>query len=464
MAEYFNDHIIEFFKSNSRFNDEVKDIMELGHQSELSFTVEEVLSESDNNNMIYVRVSIIGDRISYIFEVRINFTDQSYQIVSSEDTTEQEIKNSKLSYDIDYWSYNITYQQLAQMYEDQIIRVPEMQRGFVWNHIQASRLIESIIMGLPLPSIFLVAIEDNGKKRYLVIDGLQRITTIHAYIYNKKLPIQNNNVDGFYLKGVNSKYENKNYYDLGIEGLADNLKYNTINVIEFKQNLPYNESAMYSIFERLNSGGTTLSSQQIRNSIFYGYFNQSLNKFSQKFISKYYSNSAILNLSNSEVVLRAIAVYHLVSQSNNIEEFSTSGTIVYKSELNKLAEEYHIEYKKSERKNSLNNHYAEIDSLFHKMEIGVGEIERLLGDNAFKKYDVKSEKYTSRIVPIIFEAMIVSFLLGNPQRSIQAIDFETRYRNLFISGKFDNYFTQGTGKRENIKKRIITMDKVLFGD
>ena len=70
---------------------------------------------------------------------------------------------------------------------------------------------------------------------------------------------------------------------------------------------------MYSIFERLNSGGTTLSSQQIRNSIFYGYFNKSLNDFATQSLAKYFSNSAVLNLSNSEILLRAIAIYDLVN-------------------------------------------------------------------------------------------------------------------------------------------------------
>ena len=284
MSELFYDEINKITIENTDFTDTVKHIMNISSDSELSISIDDTLNDPDKDNNIVVKLTVIGSKISYLFEVVIDLKENSYQIVSNEDITEQDIRASKLSYDIDYWSYNITYNQLAQMYHDEIIKVPEMQRGFVWNRVQASRLIESIVMGLPLPSIFLVAIEEKGRKRYLVIDGLQRITTIHAYIYNERLPIQNNVAAGFSLKGVNDKYENMNYIDLEKEGLADNLKYNTINVIEFKQNLPYNESAMYSIFERLNSGGTTLSSQQIRNSIFYGYFNKSLNDFAHNFL------------------------------------------------------------------------------------------------------------------------------------------------------------------------------------
>lgn len=464
MSELFYDEINKITIENTDFTDTVKHIMNISSDSELSISIDDTLNDPDKDNNIVVKLTVIGSKISYLFEVVIDLKENSYQIVSNEDITEQDIRASKLSYDIDYWSYNITYNQLAQMYHDEIIKVPEMQRGFVWNRVQASRLIESIVMGLPLPSIFLVAIEEKGRKRYLVIDGLQRITTIHAYIYNERLPIQNNVAAGFSLKGVNDKYENMNYIDLEKEGLADNLKYNTINVIEFKQNLPYNESAMYSIFERLNSGGTTLSSQQIRNSIFYGYFNKSLNDFATQFLVKYFSNSAILNLSNSEILLRAIAIYDLVIESGDIADFSITGSIVYKTLLNNVAEKYHIEYKKCERKNSIPQFQSDIDELFIKIKSGIEIIEELLGVNAFKKYDATQNKYNSRITPIIFESIIVSYLLGYSNRSVIKEDFQERYNRLFIDGDFEKYFTQGTGQRENIKNRIVAMNKVLYGE
>ena len=464
MSELFYDEINRITIENADFTDAVKQIMNISSDSELSISIDETLNDPDKDNNIVVKLTVIGSKISYLFEVMIDLKENTYQIVSNEDITEQDIRASKLSYDIDYWSYNITYNQLAQMYHDEIIKVPEMQRGFVWNRVQASRLIESIVMGLPLPSIFLVAIEEKGRKRYLVIDGLQRITTIHAYIYNERLPIQNNVAAGFSLKGVNDKYENMNYIDLEKEGLADNLKYNTINVIEFKQNLPYNESAMYSIFERLNSGGTTLSSQQIRNSIFYGYFNKSLNDFATQSLAKYFSNSAILNLSTSEILLRAIAIYDLVIESGDIADFSITGSIVYKTLLNNVAEKYHIEYKKCERKNSIPQFQSDIDELFNKIKSGIEIIEELLGINAFKKYDTTQNKYNSRITPIIFESIIVSYLLGYSNRSVVKEDFQERYNRLFIDGDFEKYFTQGTGQRENIKNRIVAMNKVLYGE
>ena len=102
--------------------------------------------------------------------------------------------------------------------------------------------------------------------------------------------------------------------------------------------------------------------------------------------------------------------------------------------------------------------------LFIKIKSGIEIIEELLGVNAFKKYDATQNKYNSRITPIIFESIIVSYLLGYSNRSVVKEDFQERYNRLFIDGDFEKYFTQGTGQRENIKNRIVAMNKVLYGE
>ena len=171
-----------------------------------------------------------------------------------------------------------------------------------------------------------------------------------------------------------------------------------------------------------------------------------------------------MNLSNSEILLRAIAIYDLVNESGDITDFSITGSIVYKTLLNDVAEKYHIEYKKCERKNSIPQFQSNIDELFNKIKSGIEIIEELLGVNAFKKYDTTQNKYNSRITPIIFEAIIVSYLLGYSNRVVVKEDFQDRYNRLFIDGDFEKYFTQGTGQKENIKNRIVAMNKVLYGE
>ena len=208
------------------------------------------------------------DEISSFWKLFVSSTEKNYLItieiedngdyifIDSEDM-DKIIDSEKFNFDIDYWSYNITYDQLARLFESGKILIPQMQRGFVWDDIQASRLIESILMGLPLPSLFLIKNIEEGN--YLVVDGLQRITSIHSFRYNKKLPNRKPNVAGFSLKGVHKEIANKTYAELLEEGKTDKFDMGTINVIEFKQNKPDREEAMYTLFERLNGGGTNLT-------------------------------------------------------------------------------------------------------------------------------------------------------------------------------------------------------------
>lgn len=437
---------------------QLTDILKCNPESETLFSITNI-QQTQDSNIISADIQATVDNNSYLISLEFNIKEDNFEIISTNDLTEDDIKNNKLSYDISYWSYNITYKQLAEMFEDEVIKIPEMQRGFVWNQVQASKLIESIIMGLPLPSIFLVAIEEDKRKKFLVIDGLQRITTIHSFMFNKRLP-NSIKTSGFSLKGVNSRFNNKVYSDLEDMGLIDNFKYNTINVIEFKQSAPYNESAMFSIFERLNSGGTSLSSQQIRNSIFYGNFNTKLNSFSKTYVSKYFSQAANLSLNNSELVLRAIAIYDLLKEEN-IPEKQFLGSIVYKNLLNETAEQYHIKYKKAERNNQLEEDSDKVNDMFEVIRTGIEIIERNLGDCAFKKYDTETENFTNRISPILFESLLVSYLL-NKDKDVVSNNIIDRYKTVFSSNTFDDYFTQGTGKKENIRQRILVMTQVLF--
>ena len=181
-------------------NQNIKNIKDIKIDTERSFLI--------NANIFDIYLLIADDDNLNQLRIELSIEDNiwKYELIESNIIKiEDEIKESKLSFDIDYWSYNITYDQLSRLYENEKIIVPDMQRGYVWDHVQASKLIESIIMGLPLPSLFLIK-QTDGK--YLVVDGLQRITTIGCFRYNKNLPNQEKQ-SGFKLKGVNVKINNK---------------------------------------------------------------------------------------------------------------------------------------------------------------------------------------------------------------------------------------------------------------
>lgn len=138
---------------------------------------------------------------------------------------------------------------------------PQYQRKFVATPKIASRLIESILMDVPIPVIYLAEEQDGT---YSVIDGQQRLTAFLSYI-NGKFP----NGDTFRLSGL-SAYKELNklaFNDLDKE-LQNKIKKTTIHTIVIKKES--NEDIKFEIFERLNTGSTALNEDEIRNTVYRG--------------------------------------------------------------------------------------------------------------------------------------------------------------------------------------------------
>lgn len=137
--------------------------------------------------------------------------------------------------------------------------VPTFQREFVWSQRHASRFIESLLMGLPVPGIFLY--KEPATNKHLVVDGQQRLRTIQ-YFYSGLFKEKK-----FRLIGVRSEWKNRSYDELEQSDqrkLDDTIVHATI----FQQDEPrHGNRSLYFVFERINSGGIRLSPQEIRNCI-----------------------------------------------------------------------------------------------------------------------------------------------------------------------------------------------------
>jgi len=148
--------------------------------------------------------------------------------------------------------------------------VPEFQRNFVWSMKQSSLLIESFLLGLPVPQIFLHVNENN---RYLVIDGQQRILSVVYYLdgyFGEETTHARRRV--FRLQGLSdrSPYGGKKFLDLDPDAQRK-LKGAVLRAINIRQIRPTGDpTSIYHIFERLNTGGTPLKPQEIRNCVFRG--------------------------------------------------------------------------------------------------------------------------------------------------------------------------------------------------
>lgn len=159
---------------------------------------------------------------------------------------------------------DMSFGEIMSMYDrDEIIIDPDFQRLFRWDTYQKTRFIESILIGIPVPPIF-VAEDENG--RWELVDGLQRISSIFSFFgILRSLPEKNNWV---MCKGdLAEDLENLACKDLPLK-FQLNIKRASCRIEIIKWNSAFD--MRYELFNRLNTGGSELTDQEIRNAIFRG--------------------------------------------------------------------------------------------------------------------------------------------------------------------------------------------------
>jgi len=185
------------------------------------------------------------------------------------------------------------------------IRIPEFQRSFVWTLQQASKFIESLLLGLPVPGVFLS--KEKNTNKLIVIDGQQRLKTLQ-FFYNG---IFERTGKEFQLTGLNprSRFNTLTYKSLKTEDkrmLDDSIIHATI----IKQDEPDDgDSSIYFIFERLNTGGTQLQPQEIRTAIYYGEFSRVLNFLNKNLFWRDLYGKTSPRKRDVELILRFLALY-----------------------------------------------------------------------------------------------------------------------------------------------------------
>jgi len=199
-------------------------------------------------------------------DMLIDNNEQSDLVLEETQDFEEE---AYITYDITTYPSDYTLSVIAEMWKNGDMVIPEFQRQFIWSIQQSSLLIESFLMGLPVPQVFVYVDEVN---KNLVIDGQQRIRSIIYYLEGY---FGAENLRGkrqvFRLKGLSDKspYHEKRFVDLK-ESDQRKLKNAVLRFINVRQLDPKGQTSVFHIFERLNTGGTALNPQEIRNCVFHG--------------------------------------------------------------------------------------------------------------------------------------------------------------------------------------------------
>ncbi|WP_405330740.1 DUF262 domain-containing protein [Leeuwenhoekiella sp. LLG6367-2.1] len=218
---------------------------------------------------------------------------------------DDETENESIDFRYVITSYGADYpvDSLMKRIQDKVIFIPPFQRQFVWSINEASKFIESLILGLPVPGIFLSKEKDTN--RLLVVDGQQRLMSLYYFYkgYFQSTP--------FKLQNVQKDLLGRSYATLKT---SDRLRLDDsiIHATVVRQDEPDDsESSVYQIFERLNSGGRALKPQEIRACIYYGEFNELLGELvkSQSWRA-IFGKKPDIRLKEQELILRFFSLLY----------------------------------------------------------------------------------------------------------------------------------------------------------
>lgn len=227
------------------------------------------------------------------------------------DETEADLAVAPVQYEITSYGADIDAEGFVNRLRREDVYIPPFQRDYVWSQREASRFIESLLLGLPVPGVFLARGRDS--KRLLVIDGQQRLKTLEFFFdgfFNPQEGAKRKRV--FDLQGVQKQFEGKTYATLEDEDRIT-LNDSVIHATIVKQDSPEgDQSSIYHIFERLNTSGRKLSPQQIRVAIYHGFVIDALHAMNDHAPWREIYGRPSKTLKDEELILRFIALYFFV--------------------------------------------------------------------------------------------------------------------------------------------------------
>lgn len=346
---------------------------------------------------------------------------------------------------IQSWGADLSFRELISRYDEDELIKPELQRHYVWDKSEASRFIDSILLGLPVPSIFLAKTKNE---KLLIVDGYQRLMTVRDYvkgIFSK---------DGKVFKlsrseKVHSKWKGKAFAELD-DDEQRRIRNTTIHAIIFMQRSPETgDTSLYQVFERINSSGKTLLPQEIRNCVYQGPLNTLLLQLNENQTwRQLFGRHEIDNrMRDVEYILRFFAL----SSDEIIHSDNAPSRISLKKYLNQYMD--------------ANNDKSVIDELERKFINAIQKTHDALGDSAFHNISqTNPDQLVDRFSPTLFDSVLIAFYLAERDGlSMPSPDEAFRRKLRLLSDPdFQILLTQETMRIPNIRSRIHQAYNAIF--
>jgi len=352
--------------------------------------------------------------------------DIDFERIRSED---EDYESAPPTYEINTYPADFTLEVLHQKWKAGDIEIPRFQRQFVWKQVQASKLIESFLIGLPVPAVFLYT--ERTTQRFLVIDGQQRLRSVFYFFEGLFGEEKKGKREVFQLRGLSekSKYFGKTFQDLHE---ADRRRLHNCVLRSFivQQLDPGDDTSIYHIFERLNTGGTLLANQEIRNCVSSGPFNELLHDLNllgewRKIVGRPVPDSRQKDV---ELILRFFALLDTAHYEKPMKDFLSK-------------------FMKANRELSATT-LQQFRELFSET---CRAVATKLGDRPFHiRAGLNSAVFDSVMVSIAHHLAVVP------------ADISTRYERLVSDAEFLKNVSSGTTDEEVLKARFQSAEKVLF--
>lgn len=346
-------------------------------------------------------------------------------------------------YNIKSWGADLSFRELITMYEEKELLKPELQRKYVWDKTEASRFIDSLLLGLPVPSIFL-ANTKNDKK--LIVDGYQRILTVHDYVKGIW------STDGKVFRLIKSEKINKKWSGNAYSELTDQeqrrIKSTTIHSIIFEQISPNDsDTSLYQIFERINTSGRSLMPQEIRNCVYQGKFNTLLFELNKnvKWRNLFGELKEDPRMKDLEFILRFFALNSF--EIKNMEK----GAISLKKYLNEYmgSKDSMVEAVLNKRKEDFNK---SIDFIY-----------KYFGENAFFNLQTSDlSVIRKRFYPTVFDSMMIATSIALKKGFTTTKSLERKRMKLLRNSEYRKSISEGTMKVESIHDRIKLALEIIY--
>jgi hypothetical protein len=353
-------------------------------------------------------------------------SDVDFERIASE--IEDEV-SSPADYQINTYPADFTLEVLWQKWKNGDIQIPKFQRQFVWKLSQASKLIESFLIGLPVPAVFLYT--DRASQKFFVIDGQQRLRSIFYFFEGYFGEERKGKRQIFQLTGLSekSRFYGSTFSELSEQDQA-RFKNSVLRAFIVQQLDPTDDTSIYHIFERLNTGGTLLTNQEVRNCVYHGRMNDlilELNKDGcwRNILGKSEVDS---RLKDAELILRFFALRSLDGYTKPM-------------------------------KDHLSRYMRRSATLSGE---GAGELKQLFEKTCIRVLDALGSKpfhVRAGLNAAVYDSVMLAFASGQDVPK----DIRDRYARLLADPNFHKVTSRSTTDEDSVKQRIELASSTLFG-